>query len=180
MISKHLKLTGIIHEVNHFNELMCLVEQEKTHIVIMNPALLPGGNAEKLKQTARLKNIPVMALVYAFFDECVLSQFDGQIYINDAGCAIREKIMAVLTRKKEEPAINNNQALTNREQDVLRCVALGFANKEISDELSISINTVITHRKNISNKLGVKSASGLTIYAVINNLINTEDYKLTK
>ena len=62
--------------------------------------------------------------------------------------------------------------LSVREIDVLKLVALGQSNKQISEKLFISIHTVITHRKHITSKLGIKSISGLTLYAVINNLID--------
>ena len=61
--------------------------------------------------------------------------------------------------------------LSNREIDVLKLIASGKINKEIADLLCISINTVITHRKNISSKLGIKSASGLSLYAMMNGYI---------
>jgi DNA-binding CsgD family transcriptional regulator len=61
--------------------------------------------------------------------------------------------------------------LSVREKEVLRLIAAGKINKEIADELCISVNTVISHRKNISVKLGIKSASGLSLYAMMNGLI---------
>jgi DNA-binding CsgD family transcriptional regulator len=63
--------------------------------------------------------------------------------------------------------------LTEREIDVLKEVALGKTNKDIAEELFISFHTVISHRKNITEKLGIKSISGLTVYAILNNLIDT-------
>lgn len=65
--------------------------------------------------------------------------------------------------------------LSSREIDVLKLVALGYLNKEIADKLSISINTVLTHRKNITAKLGIRSASGLSVYAIMNGHISTSD-----
>ncbi len=61
--------------------------------------------------------------------------------------------------------------LSGREIEVLRLISAGKINKEIADELCISVNTVITHRKNISSKLGIKSASGLSLYALMNGLL---------
>lgn len=66
---------------------------------------------------------------------------------------------------------DQQEELSSREMEVLRLIARGKLNKEIADELFISVNTVITHRKNISSKLGVKSASGLSLYAMMNGLI---------
>ncbi len=60
--------------------------------------------------------------------------------------------------------------LSERECEVLRLVVKGLLNKEIADVLKISINTVITHRRNITSKLGMRSASALTIYAVTHGL----------
>lgn len=64
--------------------------------------------------------------------------------------------------------------LTHREKEILRQVAMGYSNKEIAEGLHISIHTVITHRKNITGKLGIKSISGLTVYAIINRLIDPD------
>lgn len=61
--------------------------------------------------------------------------------------------------------------LTSREKDVLRLIASGLTGKEIANTLNISTNTVITHKKNLSAKLGIKSASGLSLYALMNGII---------
>jgi DNA-binding CsgD family transcriptional regulator len=67
--------------------------------------------------------------------------------------------------------------LSMREKEVLKLVALGRTNKEIAEILYISAHTVMSHRKNITKKLGIKTIAGLTIYAVINKLIAAEDIK---
>lgn len=64
--------------------------------------------------------------------------------------------------------------LTAREIEVLALVSKGFINKEIAEKLSISLTTVITHRKNITEKLGIKSVSGLTMYAVMNGYVEAD------
>ncbi|MDR0688419.1 MAG: helix-turn-helix transcriptional regulator [Prevotellaceae bacterium] len=65
--------------------------------------------------------------------------------------------------------------LSERECEVLAKVAQGAINKEIADSLNISLNTVITHRKNITAKLGIKTISGLTVYAILNGIISGKD-----
>lgn len=70
---------------------------------------------------------------------------------------------------------NNDRELSRREINVLKQVALGKTNKEIADALFLSPHTVITHRKNITRKLGIYTVSGLTVYALINNLIEPSD-----
>ena len=66
--------------------------------------------------------------------------------------------------------------MTSRELDVLKRIVKGYSNKQIADELFISIHTVVTHRRNITEKLGIKSVAGLAIYGVINNIIDSNDY----
>ena len=68
-------------------------------------------------------------------------------------------------------------SLSKRERDIIRCIAQGKANKEIADELCISIYTVATHRRNICSKLGIHSPAGLTIFAIINHLVDINDVK---
>ncbi|MBN1952613.1 MAG: LuxR family transcriptional regulator [Bacteroidales bacterium] len=67
------------------------------------------------------------------------------------------------------------ELISEREKEVLRGVALGMTNKEISDMLFISSHTVITHRKNITAKLGIKTIAGLAVYAVLNGIIDPEE-----
>ncbi len=72
----------------------------------------------------------------------------------------------------------NSEALSDREKDVIVALVQGMANKEIADYLCISINTVITHRRNIARKLQIHSPAGLTIYAIINGLVDISSVKL--
>ncbi len=71
---------------------------------------------------------------------------------------------------------NNKEPLSTREVDVLKLITKGRINKEIADELYISLNTVLTHRKNITAKLGIKTVSGLTFYAMMNGYIEDDDF----
>ena len=71
--------------------------------------------------------------------------------------------------------IQKLEGLTARELEVLQLVACGYINKQIADRLSISLHTVISHRKNITRKLQIKTVAGLTIYALLNGLISSKD-----
>jgi len=68
--------------------------------------------------------------------------------------------------------------LSVREIDVLQHIVRGITNKEIADKLNISLNTVLSHRKNITSKLGIKTVSGLTYYAIMNGLVSADDIEL--
>ena len=73
---------------------------------------------------------------------------------------------------------DNAETLSEREKDVVVSLVQGMANKEIADHLCISVNTVITHRRNIARKLQIHSPAGLTIYAIVNGLIDISSVKL--
>lgn len=75
-------------------------------------------------------------------------------------------------------APGGSDALSEREKDVIICLVQGLSNKEIADKLFISINTVTTHRRNIARKLQIHSPAGLTIFAIVNNLIDITKVKL--
>ena len=74
--------------------------------------------------------------------------------------------------------VQNTDALSDREKDVIISLVQGMSNKEIADHLCISINTVITHRRNIARKLQIHSPAGLTIYAIVNGLVDISSVKL--
>ena len=73
---------------------------------------------------------------------------------------------------------DSSEALSEREKDVIVGVVQGMQNKEIADHLFISVNTVITHRRNIARKLQIHSPAGLTIYAIVNGLIDISSVKI--
>ena len=98
------------------------------------------------------------------------SCFDEVIYLDDDIDTIIHKISSYVKLVSDKKS--NNQ-LSGREIELLTMVAQGFSNKQIADMLFISIHTVITHRKNITSKLGIKSISGLTLYAALNNLVDS-------
>lgn len=89
------------------------------------------------------------------------------------------KIKAAVQRQQLRSASEGGEELSARERDIVRQVSLGLTNQEIADTLFISAHTVITHRKNIVRKLGIKTVSGLTVYAILNNLLRMDEIKRT-
>ena len=103
----------------------------------------------------------------------------------DLAChtAVEDRILTPMVRYLEHPqafrtqdihAPSERNELTEREKEILVCVARGMLNKEIADKYNISIYTVISHRKNITRKTGIKTVAGLTVYALLNGLIDTD------
>jgi len=70
------------------------------------------------------------------------------------------------------PHILQQKILSDREIEVMSLIVQGYINKEIADRLNIGLSTVVTHRKNIMDKLGMKSVSALTIYAVMHGYVD--------
>ncbi|MDR3056569.1 MAG: LuxR C-terminal-related transcriptional regulator [Dysgonomonas sp.] len=106
---------------------------------------------------------------------------------------IREKILKPMIDELSESGIedlqeliaeshiireNKMQPLSQRELDVLRLIALGLLNKEVADKLNISLNTVLSHRKNITAKLGIKTVSGLIFYCITHGYISADEIEL--
>ena len=91
-----------------------------------------------------------------------------------------ERESSVRKEKTEKDGDDDEQSstLSPREKDVIIGVVKGLTNKEIADKLYISLNTVLTHRRNIARKLEIHSPAGLTIYAIINGLVELKDVSL--
>jgi DNA-binding NarL/FixJ family response regulator len=90
--------------------------------------------------------------------------------------ALLDQLNNLLEEKlHQQKAQNSKAALSEREQEVLTLIAKGEMNKTIADKLNISLNTVLTHRKNITAKLSIKTVSGLTVYAILNGLISADE-----
>ena len=85
---------------------------------------------------------------------------------------VNRKMHTALESRFDMAIDKEDEQLSAREKEILVCVAKGMLNKEIADAENISIHTVITHRKNITRKTGIKTVAGLTVYALLNNLID--------
>ena len=106
--------------------------------------------------------------------------FDDQLSIYDNLDTIREKLKRMLETEDEvveEENSEEQQSLSAREKEIVVCVVKGMTNREIADRLFLSTHTVITHRRNIARKLQIHSPSGLTIYAIVNKLVELGDIK---
>ncbi len=91
---------------------------------------------------------------------------------------LEEKISVTPVAEEETPA-NKEELLSDREREIVACIVRGMTNKEVAEHLFISLNTVLTHRKNIARKLSIHSVSGLTIYAIVNGIVKIEDIPIS-
>jgi DNA-binding CsgD family transcriptional regulator len=91
---------------------------------------------------------------------------------------LKQSDVSVKISKMINKNTGSQETLSEREKDVIIALVQGMTNKEIADHLYISVNTVITHRRNIARKLQIHSPAGLTIYAIVNNLVDISSVKL--
>ncbi|MDP2889166.1 MAG: LuxR C-terminal-related transcriptional regulator [Bacteroidota bacterium] len=97
------------------------------------------------------------------------------INLFDAPSLICYKVNEILNSFLANNIKETDTELTKREIEVLQLITKGYSNKEIADHLFVSTHTVISHRKNISEKTGIKSASGMTMYAILKKIIDVGD-----
>ena len=136
-------------------------------MLIVNPTFGDYFDVNKFREEVSGKKIRLIALVTSFVDASLLSKYDESISIFDD----------LLDMSSEEDEVDSQDALSQREKEIVICVVKGMTNKEIAEKLFLSIHTVITHRRNISKKLQIHSAAGLTIYAIVNKLVTLSDVK---
>lgn len=159
------EVVGIYRNIGDVTPLIGL---GKVDVIIASVALY-----RQLEESSELDDIAVIGLQSALYGEEILRRFNAIITTHST----EEDIERILNETITAPAERNysdSHELSEREREVLILVARGMTNKEIASELNISPHTVISHRKNIVHKTGIRSVAGLTVYAVLNKLIDSD------
>jgi len=166
-----------VHSASNLCELEQLNIKTRAELIFINPVLIQNQMKHFLSLKKDFQGTQWIGILYSYADPQILSEMNGVININDS----RNEIIGSIHRLISSEQLSDNQkqqeTLSEREIDVLKLLVEGNANKEIADKLNISTHTVISHRKNISQKTGIKSVSGLTIYAVVKNIISIDSYR---
>ncbi len=171
-----LSVIGIkpkLFDVETIEELKELLKEQISALyIIINEDILLGNSEQIISEIRKIApECPIMLL------KNNQSKNDSDIFCinyDESQSEILRKLDSFFQEDKQKNKKQEQTLLSEREKDVLKEVALGLSNKEIAEKLFISINTVITHRKNITEKLSIKTIAGLTIYAIINNYIDPE------
>jgi DNA-binding NarL/FixJ family response regulator len=129
-----------------------------------------------LKSETQHDDIKCLALLYSAVDESVLKSYDDSISIYDSVEQIAAKLEKLYASETDEVA-DETSSLSTREKEIVIAVVKGMTNKEIAEQLFLSTHTVISHRRNIARKLEIHSTAGLTIYAIVNKLVELEEIK---
>ena len=168
-----IHVVSVVDNLDDLNDKMIIHNPD---MLIVNPLMMGYTNNNLIKQiTQTYPETICIALVTTFIDKNFLRYFREVIELSDNKQKVANKIFNLINNNDDSSSQNESVDLSNRETDVLICVAKGMTNKDISDMLNISVHTVITHRKNIVKKTGLKSVSGLTVYALLNNLVEESE-----
>ena len=144
----------------------------KGHVLVVASSSEVEKNAAFMRQFLSLADD---ILFTSFETDVIDSKSNSAIHLNEGASLICYKINEILNSFQPPQNKETDTELTRREIEVLQLVTKGYSNKEIADQLFVSAHTVISHRKNISEKTGIKSASGLTMYAILKKIIDVSD-----
>ena len=196
-IEKHLNAFIAMSDPNNtqlllIRKLFFKFKEELLHRI--NSGLLDDDTSYAL--LLDLKNILIKHITGSFNENlCFAVVFAVDTLLNDLGKhnRIREKILKPMISKLAEagfddwqtllssdalPEMDSEKTISPRELEVLKLIALGLLNKEVADRLNISLNTVLSHRKNITAKLGIKTVSGLIFYCISHGYISADEIEL--
>lgn len=162
-------VVGEVEEMTHLEEKIASLRAD---VVIVNPSIIDFHRRNAIKSL--FPDTILIAILYNHIEHDVLRQFNAIIDIYDDPSKIANRITEALSEGSTEETSTDND-LSDREKEILVAVAKGMMNKEIASLHNISIHTVISHRKNISRKTGIKSVSGFVVYALLNNLLEQND-----
>ena len=174
---KHLP--GLRIQISEIATIESLTEDLRTHqpdILIINPSIPGYFTIPHLKEMTGCPDMKCFALLYTLTDHSLTRYYDDQISIFDSADYF---LLVYIARQPQGKYLEQTekQTLSTREKEIVVCVVKGMTNREIADRLFLSTHTVITHRRNIARKLQVHSASALTVYAIVNKLVELSDIK---
>jgi len=155
-----------IHRLPTIDTLLSEDKKVNYQMVIMNPRCIENRNKDFSKIKNHYPNTLWVALVYNYIEDDIALKFQHIFKITDQ----IEQLINIINAKENDHQQVHSKELSEREIDVLKLLTQGLSNKEIADKLFISTHTVISHRKNIVEKTGIKSLPGLTIYAISKNI----------
>lgn len=151
------------------------MEMHTPQILIVNPQLEGWFDVDAFRQGYK-QDVKLVSLLCSMVDSSQLKGYDERVTLFDDMASLEKKITELLNIADEEES--DQDALSQREKEIVGCIVRGMTNKEIAEKLFISVHTVMTHRKNITRKLQIHSAAGLTIYAIVNKLVELSEVKV--
>lgn len=170
---KGMRVAETVRDISFLED---AVIRHSPHAIILDPMILPASSRAGIRNTMPyIGKAAVACIATTLPEESLSSQFDTMLSIYDTAASIARKIRKAV--HDSSPSVSEPRKdydLSDREKEILVAVAKGKTNKEIADQFCISVYTVISHRKNITQKTGIKTIAGLTVYAILNGMIEME------
>lgn len=164
-----------VHTLRDPFTLLQTVKSLRPDIIIVSCNICSPPMIETVRTIADLPKARFVLYCETVTDELLAERCEGHLSAEESDKEVIDLITSLLTTDEREEVPGE---LTPRERDIIIGVVKGMTNKEIADELFISPNTVTTHRRNIVKKLDIHSASGLTVYAIMNKLVSLQDIEI--
>jgi DNA-binding NarL/FixJ family response regulator len=161
----NIRVAGAVDSIADLQTLMRSVEVDVVVVAV--------GLARDIDGVAELQSVPIIGMQSTIVDGSMLRRFQAVATLYTTDEELHRMIIEAVDMLAEHN-FSESHELSERERDVLVLVAKGLTNKEIASELNISPHTVISHRKNIVHKTGIRSVAGLTVYAVLNKFIDSD------
>ncbi len=171
--------TSRITRTYSVDELGQAIDRNHPHLICINPLLILNKEKEIKRIKREYPQTVICAILSNTIDAKTIAEFDTSFGLYDS----MEEIFSGINKAYKEKNNTNetettDETLSERETEVLLQVIHGLTNKEIAEKLNISVHTVISHRKNLTIKTGIRSESGLTIYAISKGLVNLDSFTL--
>ncbi|MFI3303775.1 MAG: LuxR C-terminal-related transcriptional regulator [Rikenellaceae bacterium] len=174
ILQRATNLNADIASISDLSTLTTASSTQSPDILIVNPSHLGLFLPAQLRDDIGCDNLKIIALQSSFAEQSLLQNYDGVLSIYDNTDTIIERINTVSKTDEDQ---ESRKDLSIREREIIVCVVKGMTNKQIADTLNLSTHTIIAHRRNIATKLQIHSPSGLTIYAIVNKLVDLADIK---
>jgi len=174
-VIEKIPIAHTIHFINSSEEFLTFLNTSIPDLIISNTELIEKKHVKPIREIVEKEKIKYISLEFCKPYDSTSFLRTNIIDLNSSENEICEIITKLIGNIKKEGKAKKKEIISTREENIVRAIAMGLSNKEIADKLFISQHTVITHRKNITRKLGIKSVSGLTIYAILNNLIRMDE-----
>ena len=171
------RLTSLSIDIAEISDIHTLVAQLckfKPDVLIIDPSQLGVFSLQRLRKEVGHPDIKIIALQNTMVDSMTLKHYDEVVSIYDSLDTIKDKLERIIVT---EETTNQKQELSVREKEIVVCIVKGMTNKQIADHLILSTHTIMSHRRNIVNKLQIHSPAGLTIYAIVNKLVEIDQIK---
>ena len=168
-------ITGLMLEKSFSGDepnLLPAIRKHKPDVVVLNPRSLSEENRFLPSKLRNAEKTVLVALVSKNEREQITGAFHDLLFWEEDKFELEQKLRKYVDHQNHT---EESKLLSPREKTILKMIVKGFTHQQIADKLFLSIHTVNTHRKNINKKLGIKTVSGLSVYAIMNHLIEMDE-----